>query len=143
MSVLTRFSSTLGSRAAIAGTQTALRRFAATHAAYAPNPERQIGDYPDFAPSSAQLKDPSLYEDAQERRNLKDTLHENDELYTVWVVDEKSPVSRSTALKHLLIMAGLLTGLYGLAKLYDAPSRKPTTQRELPFHEPNGFAKQQ
>eukprot|EP00123_Amoebidium_parasiticum_P022707 comp9319_c0_seq1/m.4400 comp9319_c0_seq1/g.4400 ORF comp9319_c0_seq1/g.4400 comp9319_c0_seq1/m.4400 type:complete len:159 (-) comp9319_c0_seq1:97-573(-) len=97
------------------------------------NNDRGIdSSYPHVHAKSAQFKDPlGDYEDKQDRRNLNDPIHEDDEIQTMWSLDEQDYTPFRTAWARVFITLGLLYGVYRLAKKFDAPSRNPTAPRVL------------
>eukprot|EP01137_Pigoraptor_chileana_P007017 Opistho-2@51992 len=96
-----------------------------------------VGDYPKIPYSHAQLRDPRKYVfDPQERRELEDTLDENDEILSVWAPDAKHPVSDGTAVLHLSIALGSIGLFLYMIYLSDPESRRPTAVRTLPPPKP-------
>ena len=103
---------------------------------YSSKPDTGIGDYPQLPWQSAQKLKPRGWWDDQDRRNKETPLHEEDDALNMWVWDATENNGKYTkyeALGQLLIMFGLLGGLYFLSYLYDAPSRNPAVPKEYPF----------
>ncbi|EGD74727.1 hypothetical protein PTSG_06090 [Salpingoeca rosetta] len=102
------------------------------------HPDRMIDPtYPEVVDKSAQLKEPFGYWNSQDRRNFNDPLDEDDDIKTMWVVDEQAAngrVSPSSALLQLLGVFGLLTAVYMLAKARDPEDKKPVKSREFPLN---------
>eukprot|EP00049_Salpingoeca_infusionum_P018122 m.355862 g.355862 ORF g.355862 m.355862 type:complete len:175 (-) comp17361_c0_seq1:320-844(-) len=119
--------------------QVATLRLASTSAT---SDDRMIDpSYPHFTDVSAQTRRPEGYWNSQDRRNFGDTLDENDDVKTMWVVDE-TPVNGTLddgdAVKQLLIMFGLLLGVGLFAKKVNQKDRRAVVDRET---EPLAFEK--
>eukprot|EP00043_Microstomoeca_roanoka_P025093 m.7485 g.7485 ORF g.7485 m.7485 type:complete len:142 (+) comp5230_c0_seq1:90-515(+) len=96
--------------------------------------------YPEHSDISAQLKTPWGYWNSQDRRNFNEPLDENDDIKTVWVVDEQTAngrVSPKQGLFQLMAVLGMLTGVYLLAKGSKPEYKKPVHGREFPLNPEN------
>ena len=97
--------------------------------------DRQIGDYPNVPRISTQLRDPyaNYTSDKQERRNINEDVHEEDEILGMWVYDQDPSVSTRKALAWLLGAFGVL-GLLGLLVVASNPENsRLAVPRDLPY----------
>lgn len=102
------------------------------------HPER--ADYKNPPIVLAQDKDPyQKYDDPQNRRNLNDPLHMDDDLYDMWSPDYFQFVSDKTALKHNAIFFSLVFGFGAAIWYFELNPAKPAAPRSFPF---GGLAKE-
>eukprot|EP00300_Choanocystis_sp_HF-7_P025969 c28377_g1_i1.p2 GENE.c28377_g1_i1~~c28377_g1_i1.p2 ORF type:complete len:150 (-),score=17.05 c28377_g1_i1:4-423(-) len=75
--------------------------------------------------------------EAERMRIHENKLHEEADIYDEPLIYDSDPyILPHRALGALLLMFAGLGGVYGLAVLYDAPSRNPAVPRELPYNRP-------
>lgn len=100
----------------------------------------EIGDYNNVKPILAQDKDPyAKYDDQQNRRNVNDPLHIDDDLHDMWSPDYFQFVSDKTALKHNGIFFSLIIGFGTAIWYFELNPAKPAMPRSFPF---GGLAKE-
>lgn len=96
---------------------------------------RQIGDWPVVETKSAQVKDPFTFWDPQDRRNFGESLHEEDEYLSMWLVDETSANGRvepKDQVIQLLMMFGLLGVVFLAVKNSKPDVKKPVHAKSFP-----------
>jgi len=125
--------------------------------------DRQLGDYPVLPFVSRQFNDPLNHWDKQDRREREETVrltasyspavgfanamtslpspsasaaqvHEQDEVLGPWAYDQDPYIGKWRALGTLTAVLAGIGIMSWLAAKYDAPSKKPTAQRVLPFN---------
>ncbi|CAK9439610.1 uncharacterized protein LODBEIA_P37100 [Lodderomyces beijingensis] len=103
------------------------------------DPERpEFGDYKNPKPVLAQDKDPyQKYDDQQNRRNLNDPVHIDEDMLDVWSPDYYDFVSNKEALKQNGIFFGLIAGVAAIVAYLQLNPEKPAMIRSYPF---NGLA---
>eukprot|EP00128_Syssomonas_multiformis_P007222 Colp12_sorted_trinity150504_noHs@14206 len=99
-----------------------------------------VGNYeqPPFVSAQVRPQGEKLYDDWQDRRNLNEKLHEEDDILTVWGVDDKPHLTKWQALRQLSGVLLFLFGVYQVAKLWNSPARRPSERRTLPRYDSNG-----
>ncbi|KAI0322753.1 Ndufb8, NADH dehydrogenase 19kDa subunit [Amylostereum chailletii] len=91
----------------------------------------QLNGYPQLPDVSRQTLPPKGWWDMQMRRNIGDTLHEREELYSMWGPDI-AHVSPNTALyQFTLAFTGIAA--FGLLCNYVLVPERPAVPREYPF----------
>ncbi|EDV26896.1 hypothetical protein TrispH2_008007 [Trichoplax sp. H2] len=83
-----------------------------------------LESYPKVERISAQRLPPTGYWDEQDRRDKETPLHEDDDLLTMWMVDEVYQQDRYTvwqALGQLVLMLSLLGGVFAYAWWLNVP----------------------
>ncbi|KAH9959587.1 hypothetical protein BC827DRAFT_1156164 [Russula dissimulans] len=91
----------------------------------------QLNGYPQLPDVSRQSLPPNGWWDPQMRRNFGDTMHEHEELYSMWGPDIPH-VDPSTALRHFAIaVSGFVT--FGLLCKYALVPDRPAVPRQYPF----------
>ncbi|GBE87986.1 Ndufb8, NADH dehydrogenase 19kDa subunit [Sparassis latifolia] len=102
----------------------------ATPVAVKRDEDPQLAGYPQLPYISRQLLPPKGWEDPQMRRNFGDTLHEEEEVLSMWGPDV-SPLPPKTALRQFTIATlGFVT--FGVVVNYLVPAR-PAVPREYPY----------
>ncbi|KDN38801.1 hypothetical protein K437DRAFT_259298 [Tilletiaria anomala UBC 951] len=92
---------------AASSSSSSVLRTAALHTSRALGKDPQLGDYPDVAYSSRQLRKSSpKWFDPQEKANYAETLHEQEDVLSVWAPDLHQNVKPTSALFQLLLAAG-------------------------------------
>ncbi|THH12299.1 hypothetical protein EW146_g7747 [Bondarzewia mesenterica] len=91
----------------------------------------QLNGYPQLPNVSRQTLPPKGWWDIQMRRNMGDTMHEEEELYSMWGPDAPN-IPPSTALYHFSIAVLGFVGFGFLCKYALVPER-PAIPREYPF----------
>ncbi|ETS64995.1 hypothetical protein PaG_00443 [Moesziomyces aphidis] len=90
----------------------------------------QLGDYPDLPFVSLQQRKYSpKWWDTQEKRNFGETLHEQDDVLSVWAPDVHA-VPASSALRQFIVAIGVV-GVFG-SIVYAATPEKPALPRTYP-----------
>ncbi|THH07377.1 hypothetical protein EW145_g3429 [Phellinidium pouzarii] len=113
------------SRRAFGSARPALQRLYST-----PAKDPQLGDYPQLPDVSRAVLPPTGWWDNQMRRNFGDTLHEKDELYSMWGLDvPKVPP------KTALFQFGIAASLFGSIMLfaYLSTPEMPAVKRSYPY----------
>eukprot|EP00112_Aurelia_sp_Birch-Aquarium-sp1_P000301 Seg1026.3 transcript_id=Seg1026.3/GoldUCD/mRNA.D3Y31 product="NADH dehydrogenase" protein_id=Seg1026.3/GoldUCD/D3Y31 len=96
-----------------------------------------VGDYPDLPGRSYQLRDPyGKYWDQQDRRNFGEPLHEEDDLFSIWMPDrhDESNVSTAEAVRNLGIAFGLLGFVYFLSTFYNDENSNEVVPKMYPYN---------
>jgi hypothetical protein len=94
-------------------------------------------DYPKVEPDLYYNRDPDLpWDDPQNRRNIGQTLHPDDDILNLWSPHYYDAVKDSTAVKWQLIFFAGLAGFSGLMYLFFYPERKA-----IPRTYPDGLAR--
>ncbi|KAI0264474.1 Ndufb8, NADH dehydrogenase 19kDa subunit [Gloeopeniophorella convolvens] len=97
----------------------------------------QLNGYPQLPNEFRQNLPPKGWWDIQMRRNFGDTMHEREEMYSMWGPDAPH-VPPSTALNHFAIaLTGFVT--FGLLCRYALVPDRPAVPRQYPF---NGLVKE-
>jgi NADH dehydrogenase (ubiquinone) 1 beta subcomplex subunit 8 len=91
----------------------------------------QLDGYPQLPNISRQYLPAKGWEDPQERRNFGDTLHEQEELYSMWAPDIPT-VAPPTALRWFM-MAWSGFALFGVLTYYALTPGRPGIQRDYPY----------
>ncbi|KAI9226443.1 MAG: hypothetical protein DHS80DRAFT_25240 [Piptocephalis tieghemiana] len=101
-------------------------------AAHAPVKEDpQIGDYPNLPLENMQTRDPyAKWDFPQDRRNFGETLHEEDEVLSVWGMDLYTE-KISDCLKDMGFAAATFLTIAGV--VYSLRSEREFTKREYPY----------
>ncbi|KAI5122768.1 hypothetical protein M0805_009850 [Coniferiporia weirii] len=115
----------VASRRALAATRPAL-----LHPYSTPAKDPQLGDYPQLPDVSRGVLPPTGWWDDQMRRNFGDTLHEKDEIYSMWGLDVPK-VSPKTALFQFGVAASLFGSIMLFA--YLVTPEMPAVPRSYPF----------
>ncbi|KAH8092635.1 hypothetical protein BXZ70DRAFT_898103 [Cristinia sonorae] len=101
----------------------------ATHARAEEDP--QLAGYPQLPDVSKQYRNPKAkWDDWQMRRNFGETLHEKEELYSMWGPDIPV-VPPQTALRHFTV-AVLTFVTFGFVVRYALVPERPSIPREYP-----------
>ncbi|KAI0925791.1 hypothetical protein AcW1_008123 [Taiwanofungus camphoratus] len=108
----------------------ALRSYA-TPATFKEDEDPQLDGYPQLPYVSRQRLPARGWDDWQMRRNFGDTLHERDEILSMWGPDAPV-VPQSTALRHLIIATLGFVSFGFFAKFFLIPDR-PAVPRDYPF----------
>lgn len=99
----------------------------------------ELADYPNPEPVLAQSKSPyATYDFPQLRRNFKEPMNIDDDLYDMWSPDYFQFVSDKTALKHNGVFFGAILAFAGAIYYFQLDPEKPAMPRSYPF---NGLAK--
>ncbi|KIL67527.1 hypothetical protein M378DRAFT_159340 [Amanita muscaria Koide BX008] len=109
-------------------------RVSITARAYSsPTEERdpQLNGYPQLPWVSRQTLPPKGWQDEQMRRNFGDTLHEQDEVLSVWGPDP-APLPIAEARKQFILAALGFVGVGFFIKEYLTPE-PPAVRRQYPF----------
>jgi len=107
-----------------------VRRYATPVAYESKEKDPQLGDYPQLPDVSRQYLPPTGWWDNQMRRNFGDTLHEREELYSMWGPDVPS-VPPSKALFQFSIAVLAFSSIALFCKL--ATPESPVIPREYPY----------
>ncbi|KAG6910859.1 hypothetical protein DXG01_007176 [Tephrocybe rancida] len=91
----------------------------------------QLDGYPQLPFVSRQNLTPHGWDDPLMRRNFGDTLHEEEEVLSMWGPDEP-PLPPSTALGHFLIAVSGFVG-FGFLVRYVLLQEHPAIRREYPY----------
>ncbi|KAF9525648.1 hypothetical protein CPB83DRAFT_870758 [Crepidotus variabilis] len=91
----------------------------------------QLNGYPQLPNTSRQYLPPVGWQDNLLRKNFGDTLHEREELYSMWGPDIP-PISPYTALGHFAIAAGSIITAGFFIKYILLPDA-PVARREFPY----------
>ncbi|KAG6862490.1 hypothetical protein C0995_000036 [Termitomyces sp. Mi166 len=91
----------------------------------------QLDDYPQLPFVSRQHLSPYGWQDPLMRRNFGDTLHEEEEVLSMWGPDIP-PVPPSTAATHFLIAVSAFVG-FGFLVRYGLLQDPPAVRREYPY----------
>ncbi|KAJ7761880.1 hypothetical protein DFH07DRAFT_814412 [Mycena maculata] len=94
-----------------------------------PNP--QLNGYPELPDVSAQYRPPLGWQDRLLRRNFGDTLHEHEEVNSMWGPDIPV-VPPQQALRQFLMAAGCFVAAGLFIRAFLVPER-PAIPREYPF----------
>ncbi|KJA26402.1 hypothetical protein HYPSUDRAFT_36721 [Hypholoma sublateritium FD-334 SS-4] len=93
-------------------------------------PDPQLNGYPELPSIPRQNLPPLGWTDNLTRRNFGDTLHEQDEVLSMWGPDAP-PLPPTTALRQLLIaISGFVAAGFAIKALTPDP---PAVRREYPF----------
>ncbi|KAG6813629.1 hypothetical protein H0H92_009247 [Tricholoma furcatifolium] len=93
----------------------------------------QLDGYPQLPDVSRQYASPRGWQDPLMRRNFGDTLHERDELLSMWGPDiPPNGLAPSTALSHFVIAASAFVS-FGLLVRYVLLQDPPAARREYPY----------
>ncbi|KAI9512069.1 hypothetical protein F5148DRAFT_1165980 [Russula earlei] len=104
---------------------TSLRRQYSNHV------DPQLNGYPQLPDVSRQSFSPHGWWDPQMRRNFGDTMHEREELYSMWGADIPH-VNPATALRHFTIaVSGFVA--FGLLCNHLLVPERPAVPRQYPF----------
>ncbi|PFH52924.1 hypothetical protein AMATHDRAFT_55791 [Amanita thiersii Skay4041] len=127
----------------VAGTHTALSRqfpllfrqstpaFSRSYASGVEEPDPQLNGYPQLPWVSRQSLPPKGWNDDLMRRNYGDTLHEQEEVLSMWGPDV-APLPPQTALKQFLLAAAGFVGFGYFIRDYITPD-VPAIRREYPY----------
>ncbi|KAI0001477.1 hypothetical protein BJV74DRAFT_974073 [Russula compacta] len=97
----------------------------------------QLNGYPQLPNTSRQSLPAHGWWDSQMRRNFGDTMHEREEMYSMWGADIPH-VAPATALRHFTIaVSGFVA--FGLLCNYAFVPERPSIPRQYPF---NGLVKE-
>ncbi|RCK55368.1 hypothetical protein Cantr_04285 [Candida viswanathii] len=98
----------------------------------------ELADYknPEFV--LKQTLDPyAKYDDPQNRRNLNDPMHIDEDMLDMWSPDYYDYVADSVALKHNAIFFGSIAGIAAIIYYFELYPEKPAMIRSFPY---NGLA---
>lgn len=118
----------------VAAQNTKSATFASLAVRKAKEDTRQIGEWPEFERAQAETISPFKYWDKQDRRNHGDTVHENDDIKSIWMVSTVGAggaVQPAEALGQLIAVLGVMATVYFGAKAFNSTDRKPTGPREM------------
>ncbi|KAF8638270.1 hypothetical protein AX17_002292 [Amanita inopinata Kibby_2008] len=102
-----------------------------SYASSAEEPDPQLNGYPQLPWVSRQTLPPRGWQDELMRRNLGDTLHEQDEVLSMWGPDPP-PLPPQTALKQFLLATVGFVGVGYMIKDYLIPEM-PAVRRQYPY----------
>ncbi|KZV73014.1 hypothetical protein PENSPDRAFT_683239 [Peniophora sp. CONT] len=114
-----------------ASTSNTLNSPATTSTATPDDADPQLAGYPQLPNVSRQTLPARGWWDMQMRRNMGDTLHEREELYSMWGPDIPN-VDPKTALRHFTIVASGFVTFAFMCKYLLTPEM-PAIRREYPF----------
>ncbi|KAF8632284.1 hypothetical protein AX15_002020 [Amanita polypyramis BW_CC] len=104
---------------------------ARSYASTPQNHDPQLSDYPQLPWVSRQTLPPRGWQDEQMRRNFGETLHEQDEVLSMWGPDP-APLPPQDALKQLMFAALGFVGVGYIIKEHLVPDL-PAVRRQYPF----------
>ncbi|KAK2463438.1 hypothetical protein APHAL10511_004524 [Amanita phalloides] len=102
-----------------------------SYASPAEEPDPQLAGYPQLPWVSRQTLPPKGWQDEQMRRNFGETLHEQEEVLSMWGPDP-APLPPQKALKQFLLAAAGFVGVGYFIKEKGVPEI-PAVRREYPY----------